>query len=85
LHLENRFDVLDVEGLNEGNTAMDATGIVLQDGDIIEFEHNGEKVTAMVLLVTPEAVIFDLNDGSMPRVAHHEDLPSYRIFDGAVA
>jgi|APDOM4702015118_1054815.scaffolds.fasta_scaffold564155_1 urease accessory protein UreE len=64
---------------------MDATGTVLKDGDIIEFEHNGELITAMVLLVTPEAVIFDLNDGSMPRVAHHEDLPSYRIFDGASA
>lgn len=64
---------------------MDAAGVTLHDGDVIEFEQEGQVVTALVLLTTPEAVIFDLCDGSMPRVAHHQDLPSYLIFDGKAA
>ncbi len=53
----------------------------LRDGDVIEFDHNGESTTALVLLVAPEAIIFDLCDGSMPLVARADELPAFRVFD----
>jgi hypothetical protein len=53
----------------------------LRTGDVIEFDLEGEQITALVLLVTPEAVIYDLCDGSMPLVARAEELPRFRVFD----
>jgi hypothetical protein len=55
----------------------------LRDGDVIEFGEGDDRMTALVLLVAPEAVIFDFCDGSMPRVARADELPAYRVFDPA--
>ena len=54
-------------------------------GDVIEIDVDGEAVTALVLLATPEAVILDPCDGSMPMVFRPEHLDNARIFDGANA
>ncbi len=53
--------------------------------DVIEIDVDGEAVTALVLLATPEAVILDPCDGSMPMVFRPEHLHDARIFDGASA
>ncbi len=54
-------------------------------GDVIEVDVEGEAITAMVLLATPEAVILDACDGSMPLVFLPEQLTRVRIFDPANA
>ena len=54
-------------------------------GDVIEVEVEGEAITALVLLATPEAVILDACDGSMPLVFRPEHLTNVRIFDPANA
>ena len=64
---------------------MNMTAIRLRAGDVMEVEMGGEVVTALVLLANGETVIFDLCDGSMPCVAHQEDLSNVRIFDGRAA
>lgn len=57
----------------------------IMTGDVIEVDVNGEAVTALVLLATPEAVILDPCDGSTPLVFRPEHLGEVRIFDGASA
>jgi hypothetical protein len=52
---------------------------VIETGDVLEFEANGESVTALVLLAS-EALILDLLDGSQPIVARFEELGSFRRF-----
>jgi hypothetical protein len=64
---------------------MNSTAIRLRAGDVIELEMDGNIVSALVLLANSETVIFDLCDGSMPSVAHQEDLSNVRIFDGLAA
>jgi hypothetical protein len=54
-------------------------------GDVIEVDIDGEAMTALVLLATPEAVILDPCDGSTPLVFLPEHLNDVRIFDGANA
>jgi hypothetical protein len=54
-------------------------------GDVIEVDVDGEAITAMVLLATPEAVILDACDGTMPLVFRPEQLNDVRIFDPANA
>lgn len=51
-------------------------------GAVIEFDVEGEAHTALVLLATPEAVILDACDGSMPFVLRLDELGSFRVFDG---
>ena len=53
-------------------------------GDVIEVDVDGEAMTALVLLATPEAVILDPCDGTMPLVFQPEHLTDVRIFDPAV-
>jgi len=55
----------------------------IQTGDVVEIDVDGDAVTAMVLLATPEAVILDPCDGSMPMVFRPEHLNDVRIFDPA--
>jgi len=55
----------------------------VQTGDVVEIDVDGDAVTAMVLLATPEAVILDPCDGSMPMVFRPEHLNDVRIFDPA--
>jgi hypothetical protein len=61
---------------------MSAVAVRLKAGDVIEFEMDGETVSAMVLLANSETVIFDLNDGSMPRVADMATMSAVRVFNG---
>ncbi|MEX0847732.1 MAG: hypothetical protein WD023_08125 [Ilumatobacteraceae bacterium] len=56
-----------------------------QTGDVIEVDVDGQAVTALVLLATPEAVILDACDGSTPMVFLPEHLGTVRIFDPSVA
>lgn len=50
-------------------------------GDVVEIEIDGEIVSAMVLLATPEAVILDACDGATPFVLRPEQLTNVRVFD----
>ena len=56
----------------------------VQTGDVVEIDVDGDAVTAMVLLATPEAVILDPCNGSMPMVFRPEHLGDVRIFDPAI-
>ncbi|CAB4549275.1 unannotated protein [freshwater metagenome] len=56
----------------------------VKTGDVVELDVNGEAVTALVLLATPEAVILDPCDGTMPLVFRPEHLGEVRVFDPAV-
>lgn len=53
-------------------------------GDVVEIDVQGEAVSALVLLATPEAVILDPCDGTMPLVFRPEHLTNVRIFDPAI-
>ena len=64
---------------------MNSNVIRLRAGDVIELEMDGDMVSALVLLANSENVIFDLCDGTMPCVAHQEELSKVRIFDGLAA
>ncbi len=55
----------------------------VKTGDVVEFDVNGEAMTALVLLATPEAVILDPCDGTMPLVFRPEHLGAVRVFDPA--
>ena len=54
----------------------------INTGDVVELSHEGQWVSAMVLLATAEAVILDLCDGSVPFVVRAEELDDYRVFSG---
>lgn len=53
----------------------------IESGDVLEIQHAGERVSALVLLATDEAVILDLCDGSTPFVVKVDELVDYRKFD----
>jgi hypothetical protein len=53
----------------------------LRDGAVIEIEHDGEALTALVLLAGDESVILDLCDGSTPFVVRYDELGSFRVFE----
>lgn len=63
---------------------IDLQTVVVQAGSVIELDIDGEAVTALVLLATPEAVILDACDGSMPIVFRADELPRLRVFDDVV-
>jgi len=56
----------------------------IETGDVLEIVHNAERVSALVLLATDEAVILDLCDGSTPFVVKADELVDYRKFDATV-
>jgi hypothetical protein len=56
------------------------TNELIDTGDVIELERDGETITALVLLAADEAVILDACDGSTPFVLKREQLVSYRKF-----
>ncbi len=68
--------------LLERETTTLTTAVVT--GAVIEIDVEGEALTALVLLATPEAVILDACDGSMPFVLRFDELGSFRVFDGDV-
>ena len=55
-------------------------GVRIDTGDVVELDLNGQTVTALVLLATDEAAIFDPCDGSTPFVLKPEQLDSVRVF-----
>ena len=54
----------------------------IETGDVIEIAHDGEWVSALVLLASAEALILDTCDGSTPFVVRPDELSEYRIFTG---
>ena len=54
---------------------------MLEAGDVIELERDGETVSALVLLAADEAVILDACDGSTPFVVKRDELVNYRKFE----
>jgi len=75
----DNFPVLDGSTSIQGDMTMN-----VKTGDVVELDVNGEAVTALVLLATPEAVILDPCDGTMPLVFRPEHLGEVRVFDPAV-
>jgi len=69
----------------ERDTVVETAALLVATGDVIEFDLLGEAVSALVLLATPEALILDACDGSMPFVLHVDELGSFRVFDGTFA
>ena len=55
----------------------------LETGDVIEIARDGERVTALVLLASEEAVILDVCDGSVPFVLERDEVVDYRKFEPA--
>ena len=55
----------------------------LEAGDVIEIDHDGGIVSALVLLAADDAVILDACDGSTPFVLRREELVDYRKFEPA--
>jgi hypothetical protein len=54
---------------------------VVHDGAVIEIDHGGEPVTALVLLASDELLILDVCDGSTPFVIRYDELGSFRVFE----
>jgi hypothetical protein len=54
---------------------------VVHDGAVIEIDHDGEPVTALVLLASDELLILDVCDGSTPFVIRYDELGSFRVFE----
>jgi hypothetical protein len=52
----------------------------IETGDVLEIDHGGEIVSALVLLATETAVILDACDGSTPFVVQRDELIEYRKF-----
>ena len=57
---------------------MEAIGITA--GDVVELEMEEGPMSALVLLVSDAAAIFDPCDGSTPFVLRVEELPALRVF-----
>jgi hypothetical protein len=60
---------------------IDQQTVVITTGSVIELDIEDQAITALVLLATPEAIILDACDGSMPLVFRAEELPAFRVFD----
>jgi hypothetical protein len=54
-------------------------------GDVVELDIDGEATSALVLLVSDAAAIFDPCDGSTPFVLPFDDMPAIRVFTEALA
>jgi hypothetical protein len=66
----------------EGSTMKLSTTIaeVIKATDVIEFDHQGERVTGLVLLVSDEHLIVDLCDDTTVLVTTITDLQDARVF-----
>ena len=53
----------------------------IQDGAVIEIDHDGDAMTALVLLAGEKSLILDACDGSTPFVVRYDELGSYRVFE----
>ena len=50
-------------------------------GAVIEIDHDGEAMTALVLLAGDESLILDACDGSTPFVVRYNELGWHRVFE----
>jgi hypothetical protein len=57
----------------------------IETGDVIELTHEGELISALVLLATEDAVILDACDDSTPFVMRRSDLVEFRLFQPEAA
>ena len=57
----------------------------IETGDVIELTHEGELISALILLATDDAVILDACDGSTPFVMRRNDLVDFRLFQPEAA
>lgn len=64
-------------------TTLDPSPFV-QTGDVVEFDLDGELVTALILLAADDNVILDLCDGSVPMVFQTHELSGLRRFEPAL-
>lgn len=53
---------------------------IIETGDVLEIDRNGEIISALVLLAADSAVILDACDGSTPFVVKRDELVDYRKF-----
>jgi hypothetical protein len=58
---------------------------ILATGDVIEFDLAGDRVTALVLLVSDDQVIVDLCDDEHVFVTRVEDLANLQVFAEFIA
>lgn len=56
----------------------------IEAGDVLEILHDGDVVSALVLLAAETAMILDLCDGSTPFVVKRDELVEYRKFNPEV-
>jgi hypothetical protein len=59
---------------------MDTTGVKIEDGDVIELDVDGERISALVLLTSDESLIADPCDGRVPFVLRYEQLQRAKVF-----
>lgn len=52
----------------------------IESGDVIEMDCDGERISALVLLATEDAIILDACDDTTPFVIRRCDLIDYRVF-----
>ncbi len=52
----------------------------IESGDVIEMDCDGERISALVLLATEDAIILDACDDTTPFVIRRSDLTDYRLF-----
>jgi hypothetical protein len=74
-----RADVAITESLEEPMNSAVCDRI--KAGDVIETMRDGELISALVLLVTDEAVILDPCDDSTPTVVARDELIVCRVFN----
>lgn len=59
---------------------MNSTTYDIETGDVIEIEHEGSWISALVLLASEDAVILDACDSSTPFVVRRSELGDFRRF-----
>ena len=65
------------------NDGTDTTEV--RDGDVIEFTHRGERLTAEVMLRSDDQLLLDLFDGDRPAFAQLSALTDVAVFRPDVA
>jgi hypothetical protein len=56
------------------------TNEILETGDVIELDRDGETISALVLLAADSAIILDACDGTTPFVVKRDELTNFRKF-----
>ena len=56
------------------------TNEILETGDVIELDRDGETISALVLLAADTAIILDACDGTTPFVVKRDELTNFRKF-----